>query len=797
MTKDGNQPNDPKMAADFHVLHTSAPPDQETGVNETTIATDRSTGRITEGASATNAEIAVSDRSNTSRKRRVPVRIVALAVVVASVGAMVAVDRLVDRQPTVSSGGGRIAIGPVATDASSSLSTWFCAGGSMAGAKDDMVISVANPTRNPATGSITFYGDAGEREVLAIAVPAMSQTSASARSRLNANHVAALVELDVGGIAVDHRIEQDGLSSISPCASSPSTSWFFADGATEVGSTMELSLFNPFGEDAIVDLRFATDQGPAEPAALQGFVVARNSVISIDVGSFVRRRSVVSVAVQARVGRLVVDEVQKTDARPRGLALASGAQSPSASWFFPNGRSTSKLKERYVLFNPTEQDISAQIDFIVEGAESEPFEIDIPKLSQAELVPGDESRIPIDVGYSVVVATDGPNLVATRTLVATSSLRSGRAITLGAARVANRWLVPDAMATRKRDDRLAFLNPTDTDAAVTVSFVANGQTTPIPGLERVLLSSGQRLGVRVGDYAALEIESALLVESEGAPVIVERTSSGISASAAGGEQPLQPVLVTVDANIVLPPPDADSGVDEGDSSPIDTADQSNGPSTTVAATTSANAVGPKIVTSGGRLIGVGVRLISPTIASTTIVPRTTTSSRTTPTAGITTTSRPTAPTRTPTSAAIAGGPSTTLAFQATLTANATGPATTTAARIAATTSTTPVTNTVAVPRVRPITSIVTSTSSGASTSAASRSSTSSGVSTSAATPSSTTAAILVTTTTKTTTTKTAVITTSVSPVTTTTVPSSVIVVPRPTRATGSTSSAIAIPLDLG
>ena len=495
-------------------------------------------------------------------RRRLPVRVIALAVIVVSVGVMAGADRLVHRPVLELSTPSNSLIGPVATDPSTGLSTWFCAGGSLRGENDDLVVTLANPTDSPAKGTVTFYGDGGERQAVAVEIPAKSQVSNSARAAVIAKHVAALVELDHGGVAVDHRIEQNGLNSVAPCSSSSGTNWYFADGQTELGSSTELSLFNPFGEDAIVDLSFATEQGPAQPAALQGFVVARNSVATIDVGSHVRRRSVVSTSVVARVGRLVAEQVQRHDVKPLRMALVVGAPSLGAAWYFPNGRTTARLEERYVLYNPTDKDVTAQVDFVIDGAESEPFDLDVPRLSQTELITSDESRIPVDVGYSVAVATDEPSIVVSRTLIARSTLRSGMAITLGARRISGRWLIADAMATITRDDRLALLNPTDTDAAVTVSIVASGTITPVTGLERVLLASGGRLGVRIGDYAEVGPGSALLVQTEGAPIVVERTASSVSSD---GGRPDQPILSTVDANITLPTPDADFGVDEGDS----------------------------------------------------------------------------------------------------------------------------------------------------------------------------------------------------------------------------------------
>lgn len=116
-----------------------------------------------------------------SRRRRLPVRVIALAVIVGSVGAMAAVDRFVHRSTRELSKPSSSLIGPVATDPTTSLSTWFCAGGSLTDTKDDLVITIANPTDVETKGTVTFYGDGGERQAVEVDVPAKSQRTSSAR----------------------------------------------------------------------------------------------------------------------------------------------------------------------------------------------------------------------------------------------------------------------------------------------------------------------------------------------------------------------------------------------------------------------------------------------------------------------------------------------------------------------------------------------------------------------------------------------------------------------------------------
>ena len=57
--------------------------------------------------------------------------------------------------------------------------------------------------------------------------------------------------------------------AIEPCARDR-TDWYFASGTTVRGTQQDLALFNPFGDDAIVDVAFLTDTGVLEPDPVQG-----------------------------------------------------------------------------------------------------------------------------------------------------------------------------------------------------------------------------------------------------------------------------------------------------------------------------------------------------------------------------------------------------------------------------------------------------------------------------------------------------------------------------------------------
>lgn len=472
-----------------------------------------------------------------------PLAVIGLGLLLATPAA---VDHLVPRasnQAPASSA----AVNPSATASTAGASTWFCASGrTNSDGTPDLTLIIANPTADEVPGRITWFAGGVGREpvVEPVLLAPHGHTEMNAPAQVAGGPIAALAEFDGGGIAVEHRLAGPLGGARALCSSSANAQWFTADGATTIDARSTLSIFNPFPEDALLDVRFVTDRGSAVPAALQGISVAARSVYDLNVGDYVRRRTRVAAIVRARIGRVVVERLTVFDGsgKSKGATISPASSSASPTWYFALGRTTSVLRERYTLFNPTRAPVTAIIDVVVDGvAGVEPFELDIPALGSAELVPSAESRIPRDIGYSVVVTTDsGAGIVVERTVAAKGRLRFGYAASPGVVAPAESWVVPDAVASATRSDVLSILNPTDTDAVVTLKTLGpNGRET-IAAASKISVAASGRLDIRLGDYVALDQQS-LLVLSPGAPVVVERSSQRIDQA---GDRPLVDPLPT-------------------------------------------------------------------------------------------------------------------------------------------------------------------------------------------------------------------------------------------------------------
>lgn len=508
------------------------------------------------------------------------------------VGAVVA-DRARDEQPEVVEGRDLTrsleeqGLMPVAAPVGAVGATWYCAGGVVDDEASHTVI-VANPTDEDLDGAITVYGDpdsanpviaepviptttttaggdegddAGEDEDTTtttsttttttippttttevpspapasapIAVPAGSSTEVDLGTigGVEPGFTAALVELDGGGAVVEHRVTDEDGSDVGPCSSTASPTWYFATGATTKDATETLVFFNPFPDDAVVDVTFRTDQDVRTPEQFEGLVVPGQSVVARDIGEVVTRREHVSASVVARAGRLVVDRLQSYDGTEgvTGLTVTLGAPLPADTWFFPEGTVGEGVDERIVIFNPTGQRAEVDLEITVDDATLtgviEPFELTVPPEGYEEILLNEEARITSARGgegalehSSTVRSVNGVPVVAERQSVGgPDSSLAGVDIVLGAPLLADEFLF--AAGADDGDEVLVLFNAdSDDEVTATVSAVDDGELVPVSGLEEVTLEGRQRTAVLVDDID----EGTPLVVSADGPLVVER-----------------------------------------------------------------------------------------------------------------------------------------------------------------------------------------------------------------------------------------------------------------------------------
>lgn len=473
----------------------------------------------------------------------VPYRVPIVLVIAGLVVAGVVVDgRVHPKHPTETAA--VTAQVPLAAPASARSSAWYCAGSTAStGGSADGSIVVANMGGRRLAGTVTVYPDKGEPRRTAVDVGAGARAAVRLGDVAPAAYAAAVVELDGGDAVVELALSGPLGDSVTPCASSASSSWYFAEGVTTRDASMMLLALNPFPDDAVVDVVFSTEEGVVTPQALTGLSVRGQGLTVINAGDFVQRRDAVTARVVARAGRLAVGRLQTFDgsAGRKGVSVALGAAAPGPVWYFPEGLVADGQNERYQVFNPGRSEAQVQVDFALDRGSAEPLTLTVPRESRVTVNASDEGRIPKGVAHSATIrATNGAGVVAERTIDgAAPSPRTGVSITVGSRLPARRWATAAGGADDTTDQWVVVLNPGPDPARLTVAVLADA-TGKAPDTVGVIdVPAGQRRSVHVNDAIKRPIAPVSVTSDQ--PVIVERDLYRVKGLglAMGGAVPLR------------------------------------------------------------------------------------------------------------------------------------------------------------------------------------------------------------------------------------------------------------------
>ncbi len=467
--------------------------------------------------------------------RRVPA-LVALVVALIAVG-------LADRatRPSLTPIGERLATAyaPTASPPDALTSNWYCAAGtSAAGGTAEATTVIVNPTSRRLQGTIEGVGVDGSRASKSITLEPRSRLGIANSEVLKNPYVAVHVQLEGGGAFVEHSASGPTGEAHGPCASSASTRWYMPEGATTRAATLIYELFNPFPDDAIVDMSFSTDQGRVAPSAFQGLVVPANGLLPVDIGSHVRRRAHVSAEIRVRRGRIVAEQLQIHNGEGRkGLGLMLGAPRRALGFVFPDGVAGPRHQEQLHFFNPNDQEAVVQLDLVLDSDEAQPFEIHVPPRDRQTIDLSAESRIPKNVGHAMIVRVenDVPIAVARTIDVGSPGARTAYLIDTGATSAARHWGFATGGSSPSQEEFIAVSNEAGHAVTISITTLDGSDLTALPNLSSVTIPRGGRKAFRLADFNG-KPQMPLIVNASG-PVVVERTiykNNGLGASASMG-----------------------------------------------------------------------------------------------------------------------------------------------------------------------------------------------------------------------------------------------------------------------
>lgn len=472
------------------------------------------------------------------------IRLLVLGVVAVAVTALAL---SFDGSPGATSAGLEAPPVPAAGAPDAVSSTWFCAaGGAATTPAPAHQLFLMDPAGEDTVAKLTAYNAGGVVGEQTVEVPAPGPTRVDVNEVFGAEGLSVVVESGAGELVVEHRLLAQQAADQVSCATSSSDRWYFPSQATVRGATAQLHLFNPFPEDASVDISAAIEDGLLEPPEWQGLIVPAGTARVVDLGVAVQRRDQFAVSVESRNGQVVAETSQTLATaaegdRPatRGLRLQLGVPRPAAVWSFAEGFTGAGVRERLVLHNPGDEPAAAVVQVTPYGAAElppEPFELDVPARRYVVLDLSAETRIPGEGLHAILVETDDSTPIVAGRVIEVTGPRTdpsvaeitqrppvtlGTTIGTGTPVAASLWAVTGLLVGGAQESLVTVHNPSASIVVVSATVIGGGGDGLVLA-DAVEVAPGDSLPIPTRGADVGDTEITVLVEA-GDPVVVERT----------------------------------------------------------------------------------------------------------------------------------------------------------------------------------------------------------------------------------------------------------------------------------
>ena len=419
--------------------------------------------------------------------------------------------------------------GPTVPRADAVSVAWYCTEGTTAtDSRAEETVLIANLSKDPLEATITvMHGPDEDPVVERRTVEALGQERVPVADLVDAEEPGVVVEFQGGPAIVEHEVRNGDKIAVGPCAREPSRDWFFAAGTTQRGAQEWLTLFNPFGEDAIVNVSFLTTSGFDAPGSTQGIAVSRRSRISIPVHEEVQREDAVAISVHARVGRVVAERTLLFDGSEEveGIAVSGGATGGESRWVMPLGLAQEGIGQTVAIANFARRPARVEVAWVMDSdATVEPRTIDVPARSVSRVQVSDRVIEGTLYGIEARVIRGPDVVVEARTAWVAPAAVADVASTTAASTRATSWAFSAAQLDDASDAYLIAANVSDRPLTVQLyAYTAGDPDSPSSAPARAV-APGELAIFRMSEIG-VRPDQVLVVSADG-PIVAGRLSAG-------------------------------------------------------------------------------------------------------------------------------------------------------------------------------------------------------------------------------------------------------------------------------
>ena len=392
-------------------------------------------------------------------------------------------------------------------------------------------LCLGNPWSAPSSATITYMFPDGTTQDQMVTVPANSRTTIDVNAVVGADkQVSAKVVADMP-IVVErpmyfsyNGVWAGGHDSVG--ATSPSGTWYFAEGYTGAGFDEYICVLNP--GDSLADLTFSFQTQEEGEKVVAGFSVAPHSRASFKVNDLLQGGSY-QTSLKLESNQPVVAE------RPmyfdysgtaswhwQGGHCVMGTPSLSNAYYFAEGTTRSGFEEWITLQNPGNAAITIDATYQLGPGQGDPItkSYDVAASSRRTLYVPDEVGMDKDVSVHL---SSGSDFLAERPMYFSYSYpglsAQGGHCVIGAASQSQEWFFAEGYTGAGFNEWICLQNSGTTDANIEITYLTQ-EAGALP-TQDITLAAGTRLTLMVNDLAGADYQLSCRINSD-VPIVVER-----------------------------------------------------------------------------------------------------------------------------------------------------------------------------------------------------------------------------------------------------------------------------------
>ncbi len=396
-------------------------------------------------------------------------------------------------------------------------STYYFAEGTTRPGFDEW-ICIQNSGDGDANVTLTYMLETGANIEDNIVVPAHSRSTVNVNAAVGPGHdVSTRVSADRFIVAerpmyFDFYGWTGGHCTLG--ATETSRLWYFAEGTTRSGFEEYLTMQNPSGRDARVDITYVLGDGTTVPTEAY---VGAGSRATVNVNAAVGPEQDVSMVVECEDVAIVAERPMYFDYRGlTGGHCVMGSNSLDTQWYFAEGTTRSGFDTYICLQNPYDVDATASLTFILEDGSTVVQPMLVPATSRQTLRVNDAIGPGRDV--STVVESDSLLLAERPMYFLYGGGWPGGHVATGARNPKNYWFFAEGTTRAGFVEWLCLQNPGDTGATATLSFMLEDGTVQD---DDVAVPAHTRVTVAVPNFIGPDRDVSVAVGCDGA-IVVER-----------------------------------------------------------------------------------------------------------------------------------------------------------------------------------------------------------------------------------------------------------------------------------